>query len=146
MVRDPNAEEPRSQNGVGEQDQVLRSFVNVRLVDEAHTDSLIGTLQITQKTVLWQSSSSSQSQPPSEWTVNFTDINLHAMSTDESSGYPPSIYAQTGEEFKEVRMIPEESQLRELYDALCEGVARNGDAASSDMEHVPLETTDGQGQ
>lgn len=118
----------------------------MRLVDEAHNDSPVGTLEITQDKVLWQSSSSSESQPSSDWTVSFSDINLHAMSTDESSGYPPSIYAQTGEEFREVRMIPEESQLRELYDALCDGVARNEDAASSDMEQFPLETNDIQRQ
>lgn len=122
------------QDGGEEQPTVLQSFSNVRLISPLHTDSCVGTLNITHGTLCWESTIMSESESPLKWRAVFTDINLHALSTDESSGYPPSIYTQIGDNFEEVRMIPEKQRLQALYDALCEGVSRNGDSSSEDLQ------------
>ncbi|CAN8072424.1 unnamed protein product [Agarophyton chilense] len=133
MVRNSTDEALSKENGTGVSITVLKSFENVRLITEAEEQSAPGSLHVMQESLRWECTSDSPTHSAAFWTVDFVDINLHAISTDGSNGYPPSIYAQTGDDYKEVRMIPEESRLQELYDALCEGVVRNEDSASEDM-------------
>ncbi|KAI0558525.1 PH-like protein [Gracilaria domingensis] len=127
MVRNPADDASSKENGADSQNLILIRFENVYLVNDSEEQTPPGTLNITPESLRWESESA-----PS-LTINFADINLHAISTDASNGFPPSIYAQTGDDFREIRMIPEESRLQELYNALCEGVVRNEDSTSEDM-------------
>lgn len=114
---------PKEQDLSSAPEHSVKVFEAVRLVLQ-DSDLPSGTLKITQTELTWTPSTEAQQA----WGTKFVDISLHAISTDESSGYPPCIYAQFGDDCDEFRLIPDdESRLRELYDALCEGAEKNVD-------------------
>lgn len=103
------------------------SFQGIKLLCADIPDSMVGALNITEDSLKW-TATVSDGQEQISWSKAFKEINLHAMATDEGSGYPPCIYVQMGEDCTEVRLVPQSTvDLKDIYDALCAGVARNSD-------------------
>lgn len=75
------------------------------------------------------------------WNTALVEVNLHAISTDASSGHPACIYAQIGNEYDEIRLIPsgdDAVSLNTLYEALCVAVEQNTTDENLDDSIAPF--------
>lgn len=114
-------EEALPANGISPHPAPLHTFSNI-ILQSPECMSTAGTLCIHDAHLDWRRDGSQVA----EWSIPFTALNLHALSTETENG-PPCVYAQVSDECEEVRFLGGLEVLREIYKSLCEGVERNGE-------------------
>lgn len=102
----------------------LHTTLNVTVSGLNLREQVAGLLTITGENLRWSASDGSGA-PGSGLLLPFRSISLHAVSRDPSSGLPPCIYAQVGEEDDELRIFPSqvETELDPLFAAMCDAAA-----------------------
>ncbi|CAL5227014.1 g9905 [Coccomyxa viridis] len=132
-----------------DEEELANSYPSVAVILGSSHDLGTGTLFITTRRVIWQGDAGSRRG----LYADFQNINMHAISNDQSAARKPCIYMQLepstsafadtaeGEAdddediTPEVRLVPEDSsKLEELFQTLCDCAALNPDPQDADAE------------